>query len=52
MKPRGIRPRVVLDHYQKNVDNGFGWGGSHRTIKPDVYGKFVRGNAIKALKLE
>jgi hypothetical protein len=34
------------------VDNGFDWGGAHRTIKPEVYEKFVRANAIKALKLE
>ena len=47
-----INPKVWLDDYQKIVDNGFDWGGAHRTISPAVYEKFVRTNAIKALKLD
>ena len=47
-----INPKVWLDDFQKIVDSGFDWGGAHRTISPAVYEKFVRGNAIKALKLD
>lgn len=46
-----ISPKVWLDDFNKIVTNGFEWGGEHRDIKPEVYEKFIRTNALKALKL-
>ena len=46
-----ISPKVWLDDFQRIVDKGYDWGGEHHEIKPQVYEKFIRGNALKALKL-
>lgn len=47
-----IHPRLWLDDFDALVENGFEWGGKKRSFHPEVYEKFVRYNAIKALKLD
>ena len=47
-----LNPRIWLDDFQTFVDNGFEWGGKRRTFKPGVLDKFLRKNAIRALKLK
>jgi predicted TIM-barrel fold metal-dependent hydrolase len=46
-----INPKVWLDDFKAIADKGFEWGGEHREFKPEVYDKFVRGNALRALNL-
>lgn len=46
-----INPRFWLDQFDEVVKDGFEWGGRRHALKPGVYEKFVRGNALKALNL-
>lgn len=47
-----IDPRVWLDDFDKLVESGFEWGGKRREFKPETYDKFLRKNALRALKLD
>ena len=47
-----INPKVWLDDFNRVVEGGFEWGGERHHIEPAVYEKFVRGNAVKVLKLD
>jgi predicted TIM-barrel fold metal-dependent hydrolase len=47
-----IDPKVWIDDFNATIENGFEWGGKRREFRPEVYEKFMRTNAIKALKLD
>ncbi|MCL6648200.1 MAG: amidohydrolase family protein [Chloroflexi bacterium] len=47
-----IDPNVWLDDFDALVREGFMWGGKRREIRPEVYTKFLRQNALRALKLD
>ena len=47
-----IDPKVWLDDFDAIVEQGYVWGGERRDFRPEVYEKFVRTNALRALKLD
>ena len=47
-----ISPKVWLEDFRPFVEQGFEWGGKRRYFDPQVIQKFLRDNAIRALKLE
>ena len=47
-----IDPKVWLDDFNAIVAQGIVWGGERREFRPEVYEKFVRTNALRALKLD
>lgn len=46
-----ISPGVWLDDFRRVVEKGYLWDGERHQLSPGVYEKFVRGNALRALKL-